>query len=669
MSLDSDLSLGDFARSLGALQPDSDAEIAAIADLLGFSWGGTLDRNVGQPDAEQLARKEIDPSRDKLQVRQRMRRERSPAARDENADPAKRIDPDSIPILEPISDASRVFVERDEIIVHVRLESGELTSTISAPSGIDTAQKSWSPLGSEAIDQLTRGSGFRGQQTPGLSDSDSRGRQLASLLFGETSEPFFKQWRHSRIVFIIHDAESSKLPFEMLSVKPEGEEDEVIRPAVGAGISRRLLVGNSTDQPPVSKPPSMGKIRILLVINPTSDLPGAEAEGKDIAAILQKTDRLDVIQLIAGQATKSAVGRELTAADVFHFAGHAYSEGPGGPHETGLVLADGHLTLSDIARSGLGMRMAFINDRSGAFAEFFLQAGIEAFLGPYWEVGDAAAAQFAAGVYTLLAEGERLDDAVSRSRAELLQAGERDWANYQLYGDGRFRLVREPVRGGSEIAAHAVASDSPAEVERSRRYLPLFTPNWQNQIIVETLSSTIPAGGIDFDRVIEQVAVQRPVERLPLLPWRTLLSGVEFLIDIGDQMEPYMNDARQLRLSVEEILRSGVEVRKFRDCPLPGCGAGPVPAWQPFTPPASGTPIIVVGHFSASVAAGRIGGQRSVIDQWLELIQILDRSACPLIGISPLPASRLPRRLQGRIKIVHWDRTTTIGAVRDALKN
>ena len=79
---------------------------------------------------------------------------------------------------------------------------------------------------------------------------------------------------------------------------------------------------------------------------------------------------------------------------------------------------------------------------AAAFAELILRAGVEAYLGTYWEVDDAAAASFASGVYTRLAESQDLDSAVVQSRADLFRAKHPDWANYLLYGDGRFRLTR-----------------------------------------------------------------------------------------------------------------------------------------------------------------------------------------------------------------------------------
>ena len=48
---------------------------------------------------------------------------------------------------------------------------------------------------------------------------------------------------------------------------------------------------------------------------------------------------------------------------------------------------------------------------------------------------------FAAVVYTQLADGRTLDAAVTEARSKLLAANEPDWANYILYGDGRFQLI------------------------------------------------------------------------------------------------------------------------------------------------------------------------------------------------------------------------------------
>jgi transposase len=64
------------------------------------------------------------------------------------------------------------------------------------------------------------------------------------------------------------------------------------------------------------------------------------------------------------------------------------------------------------------------------------------YLGTFWRVDDQAAQDFAREVYTRLAAGLTLDQAVTLGRKKLLDPGNRpDWANYILYGDGHFRLI------------------------------------------------------------------------------------------------------------------------------------------------------------------------------------------------------------------------------------
>jgi CHAT domain-containing protein len=118
-----------------------------------------------------------------------------------------------------------------------------------------------------------------------------------------------------------------------------------------------------------------------------------------------------------------------------------------------LVLHDGEPTITELKNVAELPRVAFMNAceaarvrgapsaKPAAFAEVFLRSGVEAYLGKFWRVGDSAASTFAREVYSSLAQGETLDAAVRQGRVKLLDAQEPDWANYILYGDGRFQLV------------------------------------------------------------------------------------------------------------------------------------------------------------------------------------------------------------------------------------
>ena len=339
--------------------------------------------------------------------------------------------------------------ERDaELILQVSLQQDQLTVTYLPPAGSAIASSERTQLTAAQIAEFSTGRVGDIRRTPDLKTLNERGAKLAATLFGKAAAQILIQCGHARTM-IIHDVASSKLPFEMLATS-----DGACRPAVQAGISRRLAVAGVPTQRLFARPPKAGLLEVLLIVNPTEDLRGTELEAKAVRSILEQTpDTVKLTVLSGKQATKPAVQAALAQADVVHYCGHAFFNGPG-PDQSGLRLAQGEsLTLEDLESIASLPRVAFVNaceagrvrgsttTEAAAFAEFFLRSGVEAYLGTYWEVGDTAAASFATGVYARLAEGQTLESAVTKSRAELLKANEPDWANYILYGDGRFKLV------------------------------------------------------------------------------------------------------------------------------------------------------------------------------------------------------------------------------------
>lgn len=336
----------------------------------------------------------------------------------------------------------------EAFMLQVTLQNDELAVTALPPAGSAVASSRRVPLTASQLAKLAEGGGGRKRTTPRLDLLPQRGEDLAEMLFGDDAAKLLQRCSQSPMA-IIHDEPSSKIPFELLAAS-----DPAIRPAIDAGIYRRLAVANLPMDRLFARPPKQGKLSVLLIINPTEDLPGAMDEGQKVRSVLQQqADRVNLVALIKDQATVEAVQRELARADVLHYCGHAYFDGPG-PKESGLLLAGRkRFTAADLSQVGSLPRVAFVNaceagrvrgqveTNAAAFAELFLRSGVEAYIGTFWEVSDFAATSFAAGVYTRLASGARLDTAVQESRKELYEAHESDWANYILYGDGRFRLV------------------------------------------------------------------------------------------------------------------------------------------------------------------------------------------------------------------------------------
>lgn len=350
-------------------------------------------------------------------------------------------------------EAARVVVE-EALRIHVSLKDQRLDVSVSPPAGTGIALCRTPELPDANLAALSEGRGPARRSTPALDVLARRGVELATLLLGDEAEEIIARAGDAKIV-IVHDVPSSRLPFEMLTTPLSRR-----CPGATSGISRRLAVGGARVESLFGRPPRAGKLEVLLVANPTGDLPGTLEEAKAVTTILEQQRALVKLTTLIGPdgdraATKDAVVGALRHADVLHYCGHAFFDGPG-PEESGLMLAGKEeLTLADLRGLESLPRVAFVNaceagrvrgevtTEAAAFAELFLRWGVEAYLGTYWQVDDRAAAGFSTSVYRTLAEGGTLEAAVTKARALLLSSGNEDWANYILYGDGRFQLVRE----------------------------------------------------------------------------------------------------------------------------------------------------------------------------------------------------------------------------------
>lgn len=294
-------------------------------------------------------------------------------------------------------------------------------------------------------------------EVPTAAELTQRGDLIATLLFGGRDSNLIEQMGASEIV-INHDLAASSIPFETMGWSIE---KRVLNPALEGGVVRRLMIdGIAAHQGLPRRAPARG-LGVVVVIDPTENLPGAVTEGNALVRHLESKG-FRVEPLRGKQATVKAV-RTLLAdpgIDVFHYCGHAFFHGPT-PSQSGLVCNDRALTLKDL--EGDVPRFVFMNACQSArvrgaeltsqdvkaFAEFFLKARVDAYLGTFWLVSDKGAAEFAGKVYSALGEGLTLGEAVVAGRRTLHEGSRRDWANYHLYGDTSFRMVGGVARSAS----------------------------------------------------------------------------------------------------------------------------------------------------------------------------------------------------------------------------
>ena len=205
---------------------------------------------------------------------------------------------------------------------------------------------------------------------------------------------------------VIHDQAASRWPWETLTI--DGSS-----PACQSGLSRRYAAEDMSVAKWREERRLSPRLELLLVINPTEDLPGAEEEGRRLTRTLEKTDAI-VTPLTGSEATRARLLEEFRSGryDAIHYAGHAYFD-PASPSSSGILCAGGRvLSGADLAsleslpalvcfnacESGRVRQAPQVQraiGRSTGFAEAFLRGGVANFVGTWWPVSDSAAARFA----------------------------------------------------------------------------------------------------------------------------------------------------------------------------------------------------------------------------------------------------------------------------------
>lgn len=273
---------------------------------------------------------------------------------------------------------------------------------------------------------------------------------------------------------VLHDELGSRIPWEVLRI------DEY-RPVLNGGLIRRHLTRNLSVAKWLEARRFGRVLSMLLVLNPTGDLDGAEKEGKRIREIMEKLGPLARLTILEYQdATKARLLKEFSSGeyDVIHYAGHAQFD-VATPSQSGvLCYGNEMLTGADLSSLSRLPALVFFNacesgrlrkapggvrsrktltpekriSEGPSLAEAFLRGGVANYIGTYWPVGDEAAEKFATAFYTALTNCETLGDALLAGRKAIDQDRSPDWANYMLYGSPEFRIKAGENRSGQRVS-------------------------------------------------------------------------------------------------------------------------------------------------------------------------------------------------------------------------
>jgi CHAT domain-containing protein len=132
------------------------------------------------------------------------------------------------------------------------------------------------------------------------------------------------------------------LPWE---IAHDGSEFLCLKYAIG-----RRLVSDQNFVPPRREPRSAENTRVLIVADPTRDLPAARQEGEDVAALLRDRCGMRVDEYTAASMSKRDFLLSVRDYQIVHFAGHASCD-PRSPDENCLVFSDGEIQAFELQDS------------------------------------------------------------------------------------------------------------------------------------------------------------------------------------------------------------------------------------------------------------------------------------------------------------------------------
>lgn len=274
-----------------------------------------------------------------------------------------------------------------------------------------------------------------------------------------------------RHLILAHDAESSRIPWEIVNF---GDVREPRFPVVEAGVTRKYMADNMSIAKWLERRRTDATLEVLLIVNPTEDLAGAEEEGREIRKALRDLPTVRVTELSGPKADRRTLLRQFRSGryDVVHYAGHAHFNSRS-PELSGIRCAGGEvLSGADLRDIGNLPSLVFFNAcesariraaraegneeeaergeerevderarESAGFAEAFLRGGVANFIGTYWEVGDEAASTMATEFYRQVIDGQPMGQALLEARRAVQGGGRsKDWADYMVYGDPGFVL-------------------------------------------------------------------------------------------------------------------------------------------------------------------------------------------------------------------------------------
>jgi len=294
-------------------------------------------------------------------------------------------------------------------------------------------------------------------------------KEQGSLLFDQLLpieiKDMLKQTKENCLLVSIDD-NLVHIPWELLY---DGNDFLCLRFSMGRSVSTRQAVTSAVRL--LQRP-----LKMQVLADPRGDLQAAYEEGVAIKNEIGGYEDWIDISLKTTDISADYAKSKIRNFDIVHYAGHAEHDADA-PGESGWLMKDGRLNAAGIlAMAGSRPMPALVfsnacqSGRTDAWkldadygtrifglANAFLLAGVQHYIGTFWEIPDEAGALFARSFYRSLAAGASIGSAMRAARQSIVRAYGEDtivWASYMLYGDPSTLYVA-PEPGAASLASPA----------------------------------------------------------------------------------------------------------------------------------------------------------------------------------------------------------------------
>ncbi|HVY29355.1 MAG TPA: hypothetical protein VHB79_22505 [Polyangiaceae bacterium] len=192
---------------------------------------------------------------------------------------------------------------------------------------------------------------------------------------------------------------------------------------------------------------------------------------------------------------------------------------------------------------------------------------------------------------------------------------------------------------------------------------PLMRPVVTRALVSKALARRTATGPFDVARLTELMARRAAIRDVPRASWWGVAPWTRVLIDRGAGMAPFARDATDFAKRISAVAsRERCEILPFWQTPLrvgkmPKL-AGPMPLPRP------ATAVLAISDLGIAHSGSCVP---DLLEHWRLLAEDLRQAGCPLLVFVPYPRERWPEALGEQLRLVPWDRRTSLSDVRSAL--